>query len=139
MLVGAGIDGVGVCTGDETTNRDLVLASNQIVIGTADLAREGLDKKKLDTLLLLSPFGRDVSGANAIQQSIGRVLRVVEGKDPVVIFLFDTGIPMFFGMTANMATTLDRWPPEKSGPLSYQYVPMGERPPIRSNELGGLS
>lgn len=130
MLVDAGIANVGVCTGDETTNREEVLASNQIVIGTADLAREGLDKQKLDTLLCLSSFGRDIAGANAIQQSMGRVLRVVEGKDPIVIFVYDLSVPMFFRMAAAMTRTLDLWPPDKGGPLSYTYVPVGERPPI---------
>lgn len=123
---------IGVCTGREDIDgREDVLNTNKIILATAHLASEGLDKLKLDTLLLLSPFGSEVSGSNALQQSMGRILRAVKGKDPVLVIIHDIGLSRFHRMCRAMADILKYWPKKKSGPLSYKYVPTDERPPMK--------
>lgn len=131
MLTDLGAEGVGVCAGPEGTEQRLeIVGGSKLLLGTTQIAGEGLDKKELDTLVLLSPVGKDVSGSNAIQQSIGRILRPVKGKNPVVIFAHDIGISRFNKMSLAMARVLDAWPESKGGPLTYTRVAPEDRPPI---------
>lgn len=131
LLVREGVEGIGVCSGVEgTTGRLEVIERSRLIIGTAQIAGEGLDKQELDTLVLLSPVGQDIAGENAMQQSMGRILRSVRGKNPMVIFLHDVSIPKFHKMALGMAGILDRWGKEKGGPLSYKYIEFAKRPPI---------
>jgi len=64
----------------------------EVLVATAQLAREGLDIPCLRTLALCSPL----SDAVAVKQSVGRVCRKAEGKTgaEVVDFLDDEGYLM---------------------------------------------
>jgi superfamily II DNA or RNA helicase len=131
MLAANGVTEVGVCTGlEEGKTRLESLRKYDLNLGTAQLAKEFLDLPELDTLVLLSPFGRDVRGENALQQSMGRVLRPVRGKDPVVIVFHDIGIGPFHRMSKELSRILDHWPSKKGGPLDYKRVDKNSRPDI---------
>jgi superfamily II DNA or RNA helicase len=61
------------------------------VIATFDLAREALNKKTLDCLVITTPF----SSSNDFQQSWGRIQRHHDGKNvPVVLVIEDAQIKM---------------------------------------------
>lgn len=131
LLIEKGFEDFGVCTGREgTAGRTDIIDRYDLIIGTAQIAGEGLDKQELDTLLLLSPFGQEIAGENALQQSMGRILRSVKGKEPVVIFLHDVSIPKFHQSCLGMARILQYWSEEKGGALDYKYVEFEKRPPI---------
>ena len=50
------------------------------------MAKEALDIKELDTLVLATPVG-------SIEQATGRILRMCESKkDPIVVDPWDTGL-----------------------------------------------
>jgi superfamily II DNA or RNA helicase len=67
---------------------DLLKYGNPI-FATFQLAREGLDKPKLDTLYICTLFGNP----NDLQQSWGRIQREYAGKkQPVVRVFVDSGI-----------------------------------------------
>jgi len=62
-------------------DRVSILRKKNPVIGTFQLAREGLNKPELDTLYVITPF----SNKNDLQQSWGRIQRRFAGKkDPIV-------------------------------------------------------
>lgn len=55
------------------------------VIGTFQLAREGLNKPSLDTLYVTTPF----SSPNDLQQAWGRIQRVYPGKQPPLVRVYE--------------------------------------------------
>lgn len=122
----------GACTGGtgEIEQRLEIVAKNDIIIGTTQIAGEGLDKMSLDTLVSLSPVGRDVSGKNNIQQTIGRILRPIAGKDPVAIFLHDVMVRRYHRMALEMSRILENWPEDQGGKMLVTYIQFKERPPL---------
>ena len=77
-----GID-CAMFTGSETqAERDRALAS-RVLFATYDIAKEGLDIPRMDTLVLVTP-------AESLVQCVGRILRGCPGKQsPVVVDVFD--------------------------------------------------
>lgn len=64
-------------------NRDFVFNEARILLGIDKLAEEGMDAPSFDSLIYLHPV-------KDIEQSVGRVLRDVEGKpDPMAFYLID--------------------------------------------------
>lgn len=73
-----------------TDTSDLTIAFNEkkVVFSTYTAARDGNNRKSLDTLIMTVPTGN-------VDQAAGRVLRVLEGKkQPYVIDLIDTEGPL---------------------------------------------
>jgi hypothetical protein len=71
-------------------NRMPTLSKANPLFATFQLAREGLDKKVLDTLYITTPF----SNSNDLQQAWGRTQRVFDGKQPPIVRVFeDNKIP----------------------------------------------
>ena len=66
-----------------------ILHTQDCVVATSELAREGLNKKSLDTLMILTPF-RD---SNMLQQAIGRILREFAGKKNPLVIIFEDDDP----------------------------------------------
>lgn len=131
ILVEKGATSVGVATGNEPAeNRLNCIEKSSISLGTSQLVKENLDVKNLDTLVLLTPFGRSTPGANSVQQSFGRILRPVQGKKPYVIILAEPGLPPFYRMSIGMMRLLDRWPEAKGGKMKYTIVREGEFPNV---------
>ena len=60
-----------------------------IILATSQLVKEGLDKKDIDTLVLLYPQGSE----SFTEQSAGRILRLDDDKrPPVIVVLVDVGV-----------------------------------------------
>jgi len=62
-------------------------ATRRLILGTYQMAQEGLDIPDIDTLFLATPMSR-------VKQSVGRILRVhPDKKEPMVVDFVDTGVP----------------------------------------------
>jgi len=67
-------------------------ATKQIILTTYQMAKEGLDIPDLDVLIMASPQAH-------IQQTVGRILRIREGKrTPVVVDFIDSEVPELGGL-----------------------------------------
>jgi hypothetical protein len=62
-----------------------VALTKQVVFATQHIAKEGLDRPQFDTLFILFPF----AGEGRLRQSIGRILRIVDGKKKPLVFIFE--------------------------------------------------
>lgn len=82
-----------------------MLSDHKLTFATVQIAREALNKKELDVLLLLTEFSSD----NNLQQAIGRVLRKCIGKMPKVIVLSHTKIGPMNSMGNNLKRHFKRW------------------------------
>jgi superfamily II DNA or RNA helicase len=75
--------------GMEKSVRQEAEQNGDILFGTFQMAKEGLDIPSLDTLFLVTPN----SSAITVEQSLGRIARSEEGKkDPLVIDFVDSRI-----------------------------------------------
>lgn len=75
--------------GMEKSIRQEAEENGDILFGTFQMAKEGLDIPALDTLFLVTPN----SSAITVEQSLGRIARSDEDKkDPMVVDFVDTGI-----------------------------------------------
>lgn len=73
----------GFFTGQETQQTREASAERRVIFATFDMAKEGLDIPRLDTLVLGSPAENTI-------QCMGRILREFPGKkNPIVIDVFD--------------------------------------------------
>lgn len=120
-------DDAGLCTGREKPEARLEsLRSKQLTFGTLQLVKEALDEPTLDTLFFLTPFGSNSvedGGFNTLQQGMGRILRVKEGKKTPVVVIFDhMYIPVFHKMCLKLRRQLKAWPTDQGGPLDYKIV-----------------
>jgi superfamily II DNA or RNA helicase len=75
--------------------------THRCVFATQHLAREGLDRPAFDTLILTVPFG----GKARLQQSIGRILRLHDGKKSPKVFIFVDEISIIQAL----ANKMRRW------------------------------
>lgn len=63
-----------------------------ILVGTGSLLGEGFDYPRLDTLFMATP----ISGANVVEQYVGRLNRDYQGKENVIVYDYvDIHIPKF--------------------------------------------
>lgn len=74
---------------------------HRIVLATQHLAKEGLDRPAFDTLILVAPFG----GIGRAQQSVGRILRLYDGKMKPKVFVFYDKIGIFEALANKMRRT----------------------------------
>jgi superfamily II DNA or RNA helicase len=80
---GMGADEVGFYVGGTKQAKLDIAAQKSIILSTYQMASEGLNIPDLDTLIMATP-------QNSIQQTVGRILRIFEGKGaPVVLDFFD--------------------------------------------------
>lgn len=95
----------GLCTGDVALDqrRDHV-NTRDIVFGTMPLGKEGLDRKDLDVVAILTPF----KDRNMLQQVIGRIQRPY-GAAPIAIFFDDYRIPPCHALCNHLRKHLRRW------------------------------
>jgi superfamily II DNA or RNA helicase len=86
------LENAGAITGaTPQEDRMKILRESNPVMGTFQLAREGLNKPSLDTLYVLTPF----SSPYDLQQAWGRIQRRFEGKQlPIVRVYEDLAIQM---------------------------------------------
>ena len=64
-------------------NQEEISSEKQIIIGTYDMAQEGLDISALDTLIMASPLKGDIT------QTCGRILRGGNIYQPLIIDIMD--------------------------------------------------
>ena len=76
--------------------------THRIVFGTQHIAREGLDRPSFDTLAILIPFG----GEGRLQQSIGRILRLKDGKKSPKVLVFRDNISIIRAISNKMERSL---------------------------------
>ena len=68
-------------------------SKKSLILGTSQMASEGLDIPDLDTLFLTTPMGD-------VEQAVGRILRTVRGKkEPVVVDFVDRSIGLCIGLS----------------------------------------
>jgi len=81
----------GLCVGKvDQDERIQALENHQVVFATVQIAAEGLDEPRLDTLYVMTPFGSQ----NWIEQAMGRTQRERTGKQhPLVVVADDHNIP----------------------------------------------
>lgn len=96
-----------------------MLREKQVVFCIAKYGREGLDEKKLNTLIVNEPASREAG----VQQLIGRVLRELDNDttERIVVFLEDD-IGPFIGMCQKIRKLLREWPADKGGRLDYENL-----------------
>jgi len=103
----ADVGEVGLVTGSvapEQRRRSLKTCS--IVLGTMQLAKEGLDEKRLDTLLLLEPFAAE----GVLQQAAGRILRTYENKQQPIIGIIRVSFAPCYSLVAKLRKHFRKWP-----------------------------
>jgi superfamily II DNA or RNA helicase len=78
-----------VCVGGMKQEERTKALNSRIIGATSQLVTEGLDRKDIDTLLILYPQ----SSENFTEQSAGRILRLDDNKrPPVIVVLVDAGV-----------------------------------------------
>lgn len=102
MLLQAGYDARYIHSGNRRSVRaESIRAVREgrasCLLATYQLAKEGLDIPRLDTLLMLTPVRDSVT----VQQSVGRIMRPAPGKwDALVLDLVDDQVPVCRGQFA---------------------------------------
>lgn len=82
--------------------KQMAAADGEVVVGTFQMASEGLDVPEFDTLFLATPQA-------SIEQAVGRILRVEEGKkQPLVIDYVDRQIGICMGLFRARCKTYNR-------------------------------
>jgi len=117
----------GLCIGSEKPEARMeTLKTKRIIFGTMQLVREALDEASLDTLYILTPFGRadiERGGVNTLQQAMGRILRHRPGKQEPVVVIFDyIFIPKLHRMCSTLKWRLETWPDDQGGPMEYSVL-----------------
>jgi len=94
----------GIITGNvDRHDRYAALKERMVVFATLQIAAEGLDQQKLDTLLLLTPF----KSRNWVEQAVGRIQRFSLGKqDPLVVIFQDDLVPKCKEVCRKLKTSL---------------------------------
>jgi len=88
----------------------------RVTFSIAKYGREGLDDKKLDTVIIADPM----SSKNILQQVMGRTQRP-KAITPLLIILEDS-IGKLIGMCNKLRTYLRNWPEDEGGPYTFQQV-----------------
>ena len=98
--------------------RSRMLKEKQVTFAISKYAREGLDNRYLDTIIVNEPL----SSKNSLQQLMGRVLRdEATKKEPVAVFLEDD-IGPFIGMCKKLRQHLTEWTHAEGGPFEYENI-----------------
>lgn len=89
--LGLSEDSIGFYVGGKKQAALDEAAKRRLILGTYQMAQEGLDIPDIDTLFLATPMGR-------VKQSVGRIVRVhPDKKEPMVVDFVDTGVPPCLG------------------------------------------
>ena len=87
------------------SDRAQILGGCDVTFATFGVAREGLDERRLDTVLFLTPF----KAWGGFQQGKGRVERQLAGKkQPIAVVLEDAGVPMARALCASLRQKVKR-------------------------------
>lgn len=87
-------------------NRLGVLRDSRLTFATVDMAKEALNKQKLDSLIILTEF----SSRNILQQSVGRIQRYLEGKKQTkVIVIWHVNVRPMKSMGYKLMNHFKKW------------------------------
>jgi superfamily II DNA or RNA helicase len=101
-------------SGVKGKDRESQLQDHDLVFAIAQLAKQGLDRKDLDTMIITLPF----SDGGRFRQIMGRIQRRFDGKNPpFVIILEDENIPTHKNMCRKLRSHLNA--------LGYPYHIVG--------------
>jgi len=92
---------LGFFTGEETPAERAVAATKHIIFATYDMAKEGLDIPRLDTLVLASP-------AESLVQCVGRILRECPGKQEPLLLDVDDRFRALAGENASRRRKINK-------------------------------
>lgn len=98
-----------------------IVKKSRLSFAIARLGFEGLDDKELDTVFVLLPFKQP----NDLQQVMGRIQRLMDGKrTPVIIIFEDVRIGPLRGMCRTMKENLKDWDKHVPGmpPLDFTIL-----------------
>lgn len=116
--LGAKLPGSGLCHGGVTDRKERLRRIREYnpVIAIARLGKQALNKPCLDTLFVCEPF----TDMGVLQQIMGRVLRLYDGKQkPMVVFYDDVHIEDTHKMCLKIKKVLTRWPREMGGRIGF--------------------
>ena len=82
-----------------------MLDDNKLTFATVQIAREALNKKSLDTLVVLTEF----SSQQNLQQAVGRILRKYGDKKPKVVIIGHPNVGPMAAMQKKMLKHLRSW------------------------------
>lgn len=87
----------------EQSEVDAALRNSDVVWAIQQIAKRGLNQPDIDTVVLQYTCYSD---ANRLQQTVGRALRYIEGKDPLVVVLNDPAVPCLVNNAEKVAAWL---------------------------------
>lgn len=97
-----------------------MLREKQVTFCIAKYGREGLDEKRLNTLIVNEPASRE----EGVQQLLGRVLREIDEDSSMEreVYFLEDDVGPFIGMCQKIRRLLREWPDDKGGRLEYENV-----------------
>lgn len=99
-----------------------IIKNSMPLIAIMRIGEKALDKPELDTLFVCEPYTKP----KIIQQTFGRLLRLLEGKpSPVVIIFEDVHIDQINGLCGSMRRELARWPEDQGGAIGFGFLTPG--------------
>jgi superfamily II DNA or RNA helicase len=105
--LGEAYDGAGVIHGGvKGKKRQEILYDYNLIFATTQLAKEGLDRKDLDTVAILLP----ITDENMFRQILGRIQRELEDKETPFLLVFeDEKIPICRAMCQKLRRHLTKF------------------------------
>lgn len=106
-LMHAAFPGSGLIVGETPKHARMgILRSHQLCFAISRLGSEGVDDDRLDTLFWLTPFKSRI----ALQQSMGRIQRPIEGKlTPVMVVFEDWMVDPMKKMCRELRSRIRQW------------------------------
>lgn len=95
-------DECGVLCGETPQRERAAQAARSIVLATYPLCRQGFDKPRLDTLVMVTPV-------TAIEQCVGRILRSHPSKQPPLVVDIVDPYSLFMGEARKRRRQYDAW------------------------------
>lgn len=100
----------------KAAERFRMLRECEVVFAIAKYGKEGLDEKRLDTVLVLEPM----SSAGILTQVLGRILRITATlKQPALAIFLEDNISAHIAMCMKLRRHLNSWPVDEGGPLKF--------------------
>lgn len=119
--LGAHFPNAGLVDGDVKDRKERLRRIRECnpVIAISQLGRQALNKPQLDALFVSEPF----TDLGVLQQIMGRVLRLYEGKQhPLVVFYDEVFIDEIHKMCLKIRKLLSRWPKDQGGRIRFTNV-----------------
>jgi hypothetical protein len=92
-----------------------MLATRKVIFGIMRYGKEALNKRSLDSILVLNPIAQD----GGLYQILGRALRSSAGKRPPVAMFLEDNIGIVRGMCKKLRSYLRDRKVEDGGPVKY--------------------